>query len=105
MRFLLTTLFALAASAVQAADYDILFVNARGVDGTGNPSFRADVGLRDGRIWLVGRDEEATAELIMDVQEAHRRPGLHRRAHSLSEQGGELPTCQEMMQTIMKGKC
>jgi CubicO group peptidase (beta-lactamase class C family) len=41
--------------AVQAADYDLLFVNGRIMDGTGNPWFQGDVGVRDGKIVAVGR--------------------------------------------------
>ena len=35
----------LTASFLFAADYDIVIRNARIVDGTGNPWFRADVGM------------------------------------------------------------
>ena len=37
------------------APFDILIVNARVVDGAGNPWFRADVGVRGDRIAAVGR--------------------------------------------------
>src|SRR5258705_11649711 len=35
--------------------YDLLFTNARVVDGTGAPWFLADVGVRGGKIAAVGR--------------------------------------------------
>jgi N-acyl-D-amino-acid deacylase len=35
--------------------WDILFTNGRVLDGTGNPCFYADVGVRDGKIIAVGR--------------------------------------------------
>lgn len=45
----------LLAVCLHAADYDILIRNARVIDGSGNPWFRADVGIRDGRIAGLGR--------------------------------------------------
>ena len=35
-------------------DLDFLFVNARVIDGAGNPWFKADVGLKGDRIEAVG---------------------------------------------------
>ncbi len=39
-----------ASAAAVGADFEILIRNARVVDGSGNPWFRADIGIRDGRI-------------------------------------------------------
>src|SRR5690606_30932565 len=51
---------------VQDVDrYDLLIVNGRVVDGTGNPWFHGSVAIRDGRIARVGRfDAEGAAEVI-----------------------------------------
>lgn len=38
-----------------APPYDLLITNARIVDGSGNPWFRSDVAIKDGRIALIGR--------------------------------------------------
>ena len=35
--------------------YDLLIRNGRVFDGTGNPAFPADIGVRNGRIAAVGR--------------------------------------------------
>lgn len=47
---------------VQQADFDLLIRNGRIVDGTGNPSFVADVGIRDGKVAAIGwlADRKAT---------------------------------------------
>ena len=37
-----------------AADFDLLIRNARIVDGTGNPWYRADVGVKNGCIAAIG---------------------------------------------------
>lgn len=44
-----------APRPASATAYDLVITNARVVDGAGNPWFRADVGVRDGRIAHVGR--------------------------------------------------
>jgi len=46
---------------------ELLLRNGEIVDGTGRPRFRADVGIRDGRIVTVGStDEEARRTLDVD---------------------------------------
>ena len=60
--------FAFIAAAVSlctAAEFDL--VNARLVDGTGNPWRRSDVGVRDGRIAAVGRLAGAAAYRTVDA--------------------------------------
>ena len=43
---------------------DCLIAGASVVDGTGNPAFQAEVGIRDGRIAVVGRTEEPSRRRI-----------------------------------------
>ena len=45
---------ALCACGLAAADYDLLIRNARIVDGAGNPWFRGDIGILQGRIAALG---------------------------------------------------
>jgi N-acyl-D-aspartate/D-glutamate deacylase len=51
--------------------YDLVATNARIVDGSGNPWFRADVGVRDGRIVRVGRDARARGLMVTVDQYAY----------------------------------
>ncbi|MBI4877008.1 MAG: D-aminoacylase [Acidobacteria bacterium] len=76
IRRLLLLLLVCLAAALAAADYDLLIRNARVVDGAGNPWFRADVGVKSGRIAAVGRLAGATADRIVDAQERVLAPGL-----------------------------
>jgi N-acyl-D-amino-acid deacylase len=65
-------LFAVAA----ANNYDILIRNARVIDGSGNAWFRADVGIKDGRIAAVGRLADAVAARTIDARERIVAPGF-----------------------------
>ena len=56
--------------------YDIVFKNGKVLDGTGNPWFRADIGVRDGRIAAVGMLEGATADRVVDASGRYVSPGF-----------------------------
>ena len=56
--------------------FDILLRGGRVLDGTGNPWFRADVGLRDGRIAAVGDLSAATAERVIELDGRYVLPGF-----------------------------
>jgi len=58
-----------AAAAAQGADgLDVLIRGGRVIDGTGNPWFRADVAIRDGRIAAVGDLEGRDARRVVDAR-------------------------------------
>ncbi|MBM3785328.1 MAG: D-aminoacylase [Acidobacteria bacterium] len=59
-----------------AADFDVLIRNARVVDGTGNPWYRADVGIRAGRIAKIGALPKATATNTVDAAGRVLAPGF-----------------------------
>jgi N-acyl-D-amino-acid deacylase len=64
------------AAIGQRADFDMLIRNGRIVDGTGNPSFVGDVGVRDGKIAAVGRLSGRTASRAIDAQGLVVAPGF-----------------------------
>ena len=72
---LLPLLFALAALAFPA-DYDLILRNARVVDGTGNPWYRADVAVKAGKIAAIGNLKTATAVRTIDAHERILAPGF-----------------------------
>jgi len=47
--------------------YDIIFRNGRVVDGTGNPWYRADVAVREGKITAVAVKIDGEAERVVDA--------------------------------------
>jgi N-acyl-D-amino-acid deacylase len=64
------------AQVGDAGKFDMVIKNARIVDGTGNPWFRADIGLRNGRIAKIGVIGEAEANQVVDAQNQIVAPGF-----------------------------
>ncbi|MEX2271782.1 MAG: D-aminoacylase [Vicinamibacterales bacterium] len=66
----------LAAQTQPAQSCDLLIKNGRVFDGTGNPAFPADLGVRDGKIVAVGRLGSATAARVIDAAGKFVAPGF-----------------------------
>jgi dihydroorotase/N-acyl-D-amino-acid deacylase len=66
-------LFAFPAAA---QEYDLVLRNARVIDGTGAPWFRADVAVKEDTIAAVGRDLPGEAERALDVAGQVVAPGF-----------------------------
>ncbi len=56
--------------------YDVLILNGRVLDGSGNPWFRADVGIRGDRIAAVGRLAGQPATTVIDARSRFVAPGF-----------------------------
>jgi N-acyl-D-amino-acid deacylase len=56
--------------------YDLVIINARVIDGAGNPWFRADVAIKDGRIVRVGRFDASGAAQVVDAKNQILAPGF-----------------------------
>ena len=70
-------LFTAAAIPAQGQDhFDLLLTGGRVIDGTGNPWFYADIGVRDGKIVAVGQLPAATADRTLDVTGKVVTPGF-----------------------------
>jgi N-acyl-D-aspartate/D-glutamate deacylase len=63
-------------SVLPAQDFDVLIRNGRIVDGTGNPSFVADVAIQGGRIAAIGRLPGKTAKRTIDAAGLIVSPGF-----------------------------
>jgi len=82
-----------AAFGQSAGHFDVLIVNGRVMDGTGNPWFYADIGIRDGKIAAVGRlKDNASAGRTIDATGRMVVPGfidLHDHAYDPVRTGNE----------------
>lgn len=56
--------------------YDLLIKNVRVIDGTGNPWFKADVGVKSGKVAAVGNLADAQAARIIDGAGLVASPGF-----------------------------
>lgn len=65
-----------AQAPAAAAAFDLLITGGRVMDGTGNPWFRADVGIRDGRIVAVGELGDHPAARTLDIAGRILAPGF-----------------------------
>jgi len=57
-------------------NFDILIKNGFLVDGTGNPWFKADIGISEGKIIQIDRLGNTKAELVIDARELVVSPGF-----------------------------
>lgn len=106
LRILLLLAFVVCA---RAADYDLLIRNARVVDGSGNPWFRADVALKDGKIAAVGRLDGAAADQTIDAAGRVLAPGFID-VHAHVESGiGKVPRADNFVTdgvtSVVTGNC
>ena len=74
-------------SAQAARHFDLLVRGGRVLDGTGNPWFRADIGVREGRIAVLGDLAGATADRVIDASGRYVSPGFID-IHSHADDGG-----------------
>ncbi|RJQ64979.1 MAG: D-aminoacylase [Desulfobacteraceae bacterium] len=89
--------------------YDIVIHNGRVIDGTGNPWFNADIGIRGGKIRKIGKIENRESEQAIDAQGMVVSPGfidLHNHSDMTAQ---ALPGCESnLMQgvtTAVVGNC
>jgi len=74
--FIVAAMAAGALVQTSPAPFDIVIVNGHVVDGTGNPWYAADVGIRDGRIAAIGRLADAPARQRIDARGKTVAPGF-----------------------------
>lgn len=64
------------AACADPAPFDVLIANARVVDGTGSPWYRADLAIRGGSIAEIGRLQGRPARIVIDARDRVVAPGF-----------------------------
>jgi N-acyl-D-amino-acid deacylase len=75
-RLALAATAALLLGASGAPEYDLVLRGGRVLDGSGNPWYAADIGIRAGKVAAVGRLAEATAARTLDAAGLVVAPGF-----------------------------
>lgn len=93
---------------LRAPAFDLVITNARIVDGTGNPWFRADVGIKDSRIARVGRINPADGAKTIDAKDQILAPGfidVHTHVESIYEQPAAENFIRMGVTSLVTGNC
>ncbi len=97
-----------ASAETGSSPYDLVISNARIIDGTGNPWFRADVGIRNGRIVKIGRVDPAQTKARIDAKDRILAPGfvdVHTHAESLFNSPAAENFVRMGVTTLVTGNC
>ena len=91
------------------AQFDVVIKNGRVIDGSGNPWYGADVGIRDGRIVAIGRLDTTQSRRVLDARGMMVAPGFID-VHTHSEGGiHRTPTANNFIfdgvTSVVTGNC
>jgi N-acyl-D-amino-acid deacylase len=92
----------------QGPAYDLVITNARIVDGAGNPWFRADVAIKNGRIVRVGRVAPGAAAQTIDAKNQILAPGfidVHTHVESIYNLPGADNFVRMGVTSLVTGNC
>ena len=107
--FLATCFLLFAASAWAQAGYDVVITNGRIVDGSGNPWYVADVGIRDGRIVAIGRLDATGAKRVIDAKGLVVAPGFIDVHTHVEGEIERIPTADNLLfdgvTSVITGNC
>jgi N-acyl-D-amino-acid deacylase len=88
--------------------FDLVITNGRVIDGSGNPWFRADVGIKAGRITRIGRISTADAKQVVDAKGQIIAPGFID-VHTHVESIYSLPAAENFIRmgvtSLVTGNC
>ncbi len=98
----------LAARQAAVPAYDLVIKNARVIDGTGNPWFRADVAIKDGRIARVGHVDAQSARRMIEAGGQILAPGfidVHTHVESIFNQPEAENFVRMGVTSLVTGNC
>lgn len=94
--------------AQMAPIYDVVIVNGRIIDGTGNPWFRSSVAIKDGKIAKIGHVDPASAKQVIDAKNQIVAPGFID-VHAHSENVYDHPEAENFIRmgvtSFITGNC
>jgi len=105
-----TAVFHTGQSSSQSVSpsYDLVITNARVIDGSGNPWFRADIGIKDGRIVRIGRIGAIQGRQAIDAKGQILAPGFID-VHTHVESIYSLPAAENFIRmgvtSLVTGNC
>lgn len=109
MKNFLYLVFLLIYSPILAQQFDVVLMNGRIVDGAGNPWYRGNVGIKNGKITAVGTFATSKAKRIIDVQGSIIAPGFIDIHTHVEESLPKIPTADNFIHdgvtTIITGNC
>jgi N-acyl-D-amino-acid deacylase len=95
-------------AGTQALSYDLVITNARIADGSGNPWFRSDVAIKDGRIARIGRIAPESGKTTIDAKGQILAPGFID-VHTHVESIYSLPAAENFVRmgvtSLITGNC
>src|SRR5215213_3540299 len=98
----------LGAAPGDAPAYDLVIRDARVVDGSGNPWFRADVAVSGGRIARVGRVAASEGKRVIEARGQVLAPGfidVHTHVENIFEQPDAENFVRMGVTTLVTGNC
>lgn len=102
------TISPIPTSAQNGGVYDLVIVNARIVDGTGNPWFRGSIAIKERKIVRVGRFERADTKHVIDAKGQIVAPGFID-VHAHTEDIFNNPTAENFVRmgvtSLITGNC
>ena len=97
-----------SSSQSVSPSYDLVITNARVIDGSGNPWFRADIGVKDGRIVRIGRIGVTQGRQAIDAKGQILAPGFID-VHTHVESIYSLPAAENFIRmgvtSLVTGNC
>jgi len=99
----------LPSSSFSQPQFDLLIQNGRIIDGSGNPWYRGDLGIRDGKIAAIGNLDANEAQRVIDAEGLVVAPGFIDVHTHVEDNIRKLPTAENFLfdgvTTIITGNC